>query len=251
MRTGPRNGGAEAGRGLNGLVTALWLGVAIIAGSTAASPSEAQARPQSPASAALQRFDRDHPKCQMWTDWRQLCSRTGAGGATFCRNDRTSPATPSQPFCVIGERDAPLSQAEIRSQDRFCARHGRLYRPGDDSEKPTGPMRCRQYRSGRPFSGERIEQMTHPACSAWGTGEPGRDICAEGGDSRLPSCASLRTRALRRADPFVCTAWREPKPCRRPVGGRSAAEPGENGIYVYDPRPLNGAPVWGTYCSPD
>ena len=192
-------------------------------------------------------FGERHPSCAMWTDWRQLCSRTGANGATYCRRDRAAPVAASQPFCVIGE-DASVTRAEARSRDRFCLRSGPTHLPTDEG-KATGPSRCLEYRSGRPFSGETIDQMRHPACSVWGTGEPGRDICAEDGRDGLPSCASPKVQALRRTDPFVCTAWREPSPCRRTIGGRSAAEPGERGIYVYDRVLLHSSPVWGTYCA--
>jgi hypothetical protein len=195
----------------------------------------------------LVRYGERHPSCAMWSNWRQVCSRTGANGAAFCRLDKTVPVSASQPFCVIGEA-ASVPKAEALSRDRFCVRSGPTYL-SRDRDKATGPWRCLEYRSGRPFSGETIEQMRHPACLVWGTGEPGRDICAEDGRGGLPSCASPKVQALRRTDPFVCTAWAEPKPCRRPIGGRSAAEPGERGVYVYDRVLLSSNPVWGTYCA--
>lgn len=208
--------------------------------------AEDKPEPRSTKPDLLVRYGEHHPSCEMWSDWRQLCSRTGANGATHCRLDKKVPVAASQPFCVIGEA-ASVPKAEAKSRDRFCLRSGQTYRPSD-RDTATGPSRCLEYRSGRPFSGESIEQMRHPACLVWGTGEPGHDLCAEDGRGGLPSCASPKVQALRRTNPFVCTAWREPKPCRRPIGGRSPAEPGELGIYIYDPAPLHSTPVWGSYC---
>lgn len=196
----------------------------------------------------LIQYGERHPSCAMWTDWQRLCSRTGPGGATLCRSDKDFPVAPSRPFCVIGERDATVAGAEAKSRDRFCKRFGRTYLP-TDGEKPTGPERCLEYQPNRPFGGLTIAQMEHPACRVWGTGEPGRDICSEDPNSGLPSCKSARIRALRRTEPFVCTAWRKPEPCKTIVGGRAPAHPDAEGLYIYRKVLLANAPVWGTYCS--
>lgn len=190
----------------------------------------------------------------MWTNWQKLCSRTGPNRTTYCKRDPYFNVTPSEPFCAVDTeiRQFPLPEPErvLASRMRFCARTTRSFQP-NDRDVPTGPLRCAEYEAARPFSGIRIEQMVHPWCATWGTGEPGRAICTvaptPGVDA--PLCGDRSIRSLRRSEAFVCTSWVHTVPCKHPIGGREPAKPNNKGIYIYDARPLKFSPVWGTFCA--
>lgn len=193
-------------------------------------------------------FGVGHPQCLMWTNWRHLCSRAGQGGATTCVSDPLHVASPSKAFCVRGS-NIKDSRNERESRDRFCLRFERVA-SAEGSGTAHGGLRCMEYRSERPFSGQTIEQMNTPLCRIWGSGEPTGDICTNdpGDGSRLPSCSSRQIMAIRRDYPWSCTAWRESKPCRKPVGGTTPVDRAITGPYVFGPMPLRASPVWGTYC---
>ena len=198
----------------------------------------------------LLRLDKSKPHCRLWTDWRKLCSRTGPGGSTYCRMDEDHTVAPSTPFCAT---EGNLSRKELASRNRFCVRYEREYLP-TDSAKATGPRHCVKHDSDRPFNGETIAVMLHPACLVWGMGEPTKPICTteEGDRPSLPQCDSDAIRRLRIRtfihEPFVCLKWADPPPCNDPVGGDSPIVPNEQGIWTGGSHPLNRQPVWGTYC---
>lgn len=199
-----------------------------------------------PSDRRLQAFDKANPSCRLWTDWRKLCSRTGKNGATFCRTDPTSPVQPSTPFCASNtDRQSRIEQT---SRLRFCDRRERAFVSGD-TDKPTGPEMCIRYRSGRPFSGERIDQMVHPSCQIWGNDYPGPAICSTDPKADgLPSCGSREVRAIRRAEPFVCRKWKPTPGCRRLVGGLPYYQPTPGDLDVRNAHPLSASLLSGTYC---
>ena len=188
---------------------------------------------EAPQSAPMAAFDLAHPQCDMWTDWRELCSRTGPNGATYCRLDPSHPARPSEPFCAANAV-VPYTPEQQASRDRFCVEKTKI-------------GRCHTYKPDRPFGGETLGQMLHPSCRRWGDGTF-RNICSNAPNDRLPSCDAENMREARLpkagpfSDPFSCTLWIDPKPCAGPIGGRKAAEPAPNGVVIYDAMDRNRAP---------
>jgi hypothetical protein len=129
-------------------------------------------RSQGEADASLARFGRDHPQCQLWTNWQKMCSRTGPGGSTHCVGDPEMQARPSTPFCV---RPAPqtLSPDEARSHDRFCE---------ERSPSLSASVRgsCRFYRADRPFNGYHLSAVRTPICRRWVDAGTRTTVCREG-----------------------------------------------------------------------
>lgn len=123
---------------------------------------------QAEADAALARFDKDNPDCQLWTNWQKLCSRTGEGGAAFCSTDREKQVAPSKVFCSKSSSDVSLEEGSTNSReqisrDRFCTSF--------DSDSPLskrlGRPICADLDINRPFSGHRISSRIHPWCKSW------------------------------------------------------------------------------------
>ena len=54
---------------------------------TASDPDYPPPYDSSKADRALQAFDKNHPECAVWSNWRKLCSRIGPGGSNYCRTD--------------------------------------------------------------------------------------------------------------------------------------------------------------------
>lgn len=227
---------------------------AVIGGISGAVVAGTNARPSPaydmslPADRALAAFEHENPKCAMWTNWQKLCSRTGNGGSTYCRTDPLHRTTPSAPFCEKGEEivDTPVQE---NSRLRYCGGEVKDFEFHNETRNLKFKA-CEKYVQDRPFGGSRITQMVHPACETWGNGEPRGDICTmhPNRHSKLPYCLSPVVRAKQRKAPWVCTAWRSPKPCRLPIGGRKAVDRTIDGAYVYDLVDLNRGAVWGTYC---
>lgn len=205
---------------------------------SAGAPSEAS-DPDLAADRRLLAFDRTHPRCALWTDWWKLCSRMGPGGATTCRNDNLHSATPSEPFCAVGQAVANDTPAQQRSRFRFCRHRG-----------PDGTQ-CGEYAADRPFGGENFAQMANRDCLAWGLGSQDGQICrtdVTAGANNPLSCASLAVARRRMTYPFVCVVWSKTSACAHPVGGLRVEGPTWNGISVQGLRPLSSEPVWGVWC---
>lgn len=195
----------------------------------------------------LKEFGETNPKCAMWTDWQRLCSRTGSGGSTYCRKDETYKVSSSAPFCAVATAFIPDTADQKASRNRFCIKYKRIW-ANQEEKVPTGPLQCVEYRSPRPFSGERITQMLHPLCTSWGTGEPGKTICRSSDSGNTPACTDEKILRLKSKSPFVCEAWSPTNICKKLVGGRVPATPAPDGDYIYYPQRTNTQPVWGTYC---
>jgi hypothetical protein len=169
----------------------------------------------------LLEYDRSHPECDLWTDWRKLCSRMGPNGATTCTVDTHHPAKASAPFCAdskLGHRDM---RAEAASRSRFCAKW-RV--PEFDRTSGKVERDCEFYKVERPFNGARVETLATPYCLKW-----------------------LGPR--NRYSPLSCTLWSSNVACSDPIGG--AEPPTDNGgasMLIDTPTLQIVRPVWGTYC---
>lgn len=194
-------------------------------------------------------FEKQHPNCPMWTDWRKLCSRLGPGGSTYCKTDPVYSAKPSTPFCAT-EANMQDTKAESDSRMRFCVKYNRRSNDGD-VDYPTGSTYCEEYKSLRPFGGQQFAQLEHPACTAWGNGTPTKNVCASGqsNENGLPKCDSPEIRNNPQSEALSCTAWSSTILCNAPIGGVKPTPPSEAGIYLGSTRSLTSRPVWGAYCA--
>lgn len=149
-------------------------GVGLVAISLAAcTPSAEQSPdlrsgPQTMKNTAAERsmpaFDAANPRCELWTNWQQVCSRTGDDGSTLC-SQAEEVVAPSTPFCVA-ERGGgykgllpTATEAERKSFNRYCLRYG------DGTEVP--PNVCREWKADRPFNNLRLAEIKHPWCKQW------------------------------------------------------------------------------------
>jgi hypothetical protein len=161
-------------------------------------------------------FAATHKSCQLWTNWHQMCSRTGPHGAPVCATDQARPVPPSSPFCVSGTNTdsgqpaaAGLTPAQLRSIDRFCASR-------TDPRDRHGGVGC-QFSRDRPFNGFRLQARRHPWCSAWGDAATGITLCRE--DSRgASSCAALAKAHQSEPHQLYCQELRLPAWCTRASG---------------------------------
>jgi hypothetical protein len=122
-----------------------------------------------PADRALAEFDKSHPSCQLWTNWRKVCSRTGPHGETRCTEDPDFKVQASAPFCA-GEHfgfgallaDNPTI-AELNSYNRFC----KTFETEGLPHKKFGMAICNEWQPNRPFSPQRVDHRVHPWCLEW------------------------------------------------------------------------------------
>jgi hypothetical protein len=240
-----------AGSRLKAIPIELLAGLAIASGSLASPSAPPVAgtahQPYDLASAddrKLLHYDRTHPDCDLWTDWRKLCSRMGPYGETTCRTDPYHSAKPSEPFCADDKIPHRDSLAEALSRSRYCVKF-------DDTlqSEPIGAHYCALYQVDRPFNGARIAQLETPDCLAWNS-PPVTCVTGAGDTDGTPSCSSPSIRKLRREVPYACTKWSPTIRCRHPVGGIGQEHP-DNGVdLLFDVRILqDGRPVWGVYCA--
>lgn len=128
---------------------------------------------QADASAELAAFDRENPHCELWTNWQQMCSRTGPNGEVVCKEDPVTRAQPSSPFCVVDrvrsfDQIATYSKSQYESYLRFCDKKSDTAWASlrDTPEKVAS---CVSYQKERPFNGYHLEARRHPWCRSWRT----------------------------------------------------------------------------------
>jgi hypothetical protein len=231
------------------------IGIALLAGlavasasllASSASPVGGAARQPydltSSADRKLLHFDRSHPACELWTDWRKLCSRMGPDGETTCRTDPYYSAEPSEPFCARGEAPSSDTLAAGLSRSRYCVQF--MLHPPPRLTEPAGARYCIEYSADRPFGGGRIGQVETPDCLEWARANaPG---CVADKEITEPfSCGAPRIRDFRGAYPYICTRWSPRAQCQHPVGD---AEPDRGRISMLEATMLSAFPVWGVYC---
>jgi hypothetical protein len=208
---------------------------------------------QKAADEALARFDMDNPKCQLWTNWQKMCSRTGKKRATFCASDASQKVPPSLPFCAVQMRDVKTGeyistldeQLQRQSRNRFCASlvksNDKGYPDYADGRKSGYPV-CENYKQHRPFNGSSLSAVKHPLCRKW-----------------LPMM-EIKARAASKPMLLRCDEWRDEIPCPKIVGLRhvhdrypeSASDKSDVGnlVMLTLPVPTSSA-VWGVHCYPD
>ena len=165
----------------------------------------------SKADQTLKEFDKNHPECELWSDWHKLCSRTGPGGSTYCRLDRDHPTKPSAPFCSKGTSGysdfATLSPSELRSVRRFVTGYKTVrLQEGHDGRLTARNIKEPIYDPDRPFSGRTIAELEHPYCAVWqiiGGGDAISSLCAEDGRAGMQQCKASKIRTKVSGQP-VC-----------------------------------------------
>jgi hypothetical protein len=211
---------------------------------------------QKAADAALAQFDTDNPKCQLWTNWQKMCSRTGEAGATWCTTDPDRPVKPSVPFCVVEPQKSIknasgfgwTTEPKIWPVDhklsvmRFC-RKGSVVNDGGFS--------C-MFEENRPFNGRRLAARRHPWCQAWYNYANDELICSEGSNvAGVADCASLlRKKTYTKHGMYCGELIKKPSLCSRiEGGGRSAVIEAENGERIMTTLwNLDTSSLHGLYC---
>lgn len=212
----------------------------------------------------LNSFGEDNPKCQLWTDWRQMCSRTGPNGETVCVNDPDRQVEPSEPFCTdssLGYDALSLNESQTQSVLRFCDVLAEMELPTtENGQRVMVPITlCQKFDSDRPFNGRRVAARLHPWCGEWSDSATGTAVCtvssADGNDT--PRCDALAAESYEQETRMFCSKWELPDWCREGrdfydyVSGRPAptdeAQDYSEVIY-FESQPPTAAPVYGVQC---
>lgn len=194
--------------------TRIAMAIAIFAGSAIAFPGRHRTvdpvfETFQPISSPMRKFGDTNPACGLWTDWHQLCSRTGKDGSPRCSIDPAASVKPSAPFCASVLTDEDELQA--RSRDRFCD----IYLAGSGSAGDRGPTPrpCLRYKANRPFNGLRIAALRHPQCQSWSDAQTGNLVCSEDGRGKGPRCATLAVKRYVSSHPLFCSRWTDRPIC--------------------------------------
>lgn len=174
----------------------------------------------STADGALLAFGEANAKCQIWTNWQKMCSRTGEGGRSICILDVDRPVSPSEPFCASSDesRARPdlnnLSAKQQASALRFCSRQ-------DARRSPTGEKneQC-AFSSDRPFNGYRLAARLHPWCGQWNEAVTRRPVCSSKGERKthLAKCGDLARGSDESKFGYYCAVPNLPTWCRKANG---------------------------------
>lgn len=251
---------------MNGALALVGL-ISLTSWSTAGKAAEtANPRKLSDAENALSEFDRAHPKCQIWTNWQKMCSRTGPSGETICIRDPDRKAAPSAPFCTgssLGYEATGLSPRQEKSVLRFCESYSEMEIPEiRNGSRMMKPLKlCQRFRANRPFNGRRIAARLHPWCSQWSDSGTGAVVCnaASEASDETPNCRTLADEAYAHENRLYCSRWNLPKWCRE---ARSFYELGESetgwapheqrsqtgDVIYFGDHPPTPAPVFGVQC---
>lgn len=199
----------------------------------------------------LASFAAGNPECQLWTDWKRMCSRTGPDGQMSCSADAEMPVEPSAPFCAVssdglGVGSRIKTKEQWLSEARFCDEHAEA--ASSQSGISAGP-KCSRYAETRPFNGYRLAARAHSWCRVWKDKKTLQLV--------HPASARLDSSASRNG--YYCAVRDVPQWCAAPRGfgltpSNSPEFPdpnqkNESGIYVlgtYDRDMLNA--VVGIYC---
>lgn len=207
------------------------------------------------ADADLDQFDRANPRCDLWTNWQKICSRTGPDGSTHCQADPERRVRPSTPFCVYRDGDVDyhfLDGPEAGSAERYCRNRMQVsVSSGRAAGDVRSAIRCVGYSRQRPFNGHRLAARLHPWCQEWSDTYTERPVCsvtAPRASGR--NCATLAARRYQHPRPLYCSRWVNPSSCAEPASllDRPAA-PTPGTIIVNDGRSeISNLPVHGVLC---
>lgn len=208
-------------------------------------------RSQTEADADLARFDRAHPRCELWTNWQRMCSRTGHDGSTHCATDPGRRVRPSKPFCVTasGEGRArpaagSLTGPEARSLRRFCS-------PDAASVGPTGIKNeeC-GFTKSRPFNGYRLAARLHPWCEQWSDAATRHPVCeTQNRSAAVPQCSNLAAQGFTSSRGFYCSRPAVPAWCAEAQGLGLTLSTSKGDEIVLIGERQEGFAVRGIHCS--
>lgn len=205
---------------------------------------------QQEADVALEKFEKDNPSCQLWTNWQRMCSRTGKNGAAECISDDALSVRPSTPFCAevnigarnefrVSEQFAVAKSLQFRSRGRFCTFDGSI-------------MHCR---SDRPFNGRHLSARRNSLCEIWAEEKAPefRPICSENtSNTGLRSCAALSKKKFKADVPLYCSKRSEmtgKNICQSISGWGAGPDFGHDAPYEAIALGRKGdLPVIGLYC---
>ena len=235
--------------------TRIVMAIAIFAGGAIALPGRQRTadpvfETSQPIASPMRKFGDANPACSLWTDWHQLCSRTGKDGSPRCSIDPAASVKPSAPFCASLLTDEDEVQA--RSRNRFCDRYGDLYVAGSTSAGDFGPAPrpCLRYKTNRPFNGLRIAALRHPQCQSWSDAQTGNLVCSEDRRGEGPRCATLAAKQYVSPHPLFCSRWTDTPVCPSLRTTYDRPKVGAPGKIVLTTRPSpDGVAVHGITCA--
>ena len=118
---------------------------------------------QAEADADLTRFDQDNQNCELWTNWQQLCSRTGPNASVRCANSAVA-VEPSTPFCLVRSGGPYLGLDDLVSaKARKSYLRFRVANINEDGET----LPDLRWSEERPFNNLRLKELAHPWCRRW------------------------------------------------------------------------------------
>lgn len=141
-------------------------------------------------------FGEQHKSCQMWTNWQELCSRTGQQGVSRCTSEVNHRIKPSEPFCVTtGQAPAErMTKKAVNSMMRYC-----------DKRATSGGDRCLHWDDDRPFSGRQLASRRHPWCDSWSDEKTWKPICSEKGQFGLSRCDTKSLASFKASGTLYCS----------------------------------------------
>jgi len=169
--------------------------------------------------ARLKKFDREHPNCQLWTDWQTMCSRVGKNGEAYCRNDPLHPVKPSEPFCVdeyLGNFRTNMTDKQMESVFRFCEKS--LHYDLPESKTGRASRLCTKFSDSRPFSGHNIASLQHPWCREWSDSVTGEKVCRmskgeHDNTTGVKNCSDATVNTFEHKNLLSCSKLELPKWC--------------------------------------
>lgn len=207
-------------------------------------------RTQAEADVALQKFDNENPKCELWTNWQKMCSRTGINGRTECVIDPDYVVRPSTPFCAEAsipdrvrfrqsEQFFSAKSLEFRSRQRYCKFDGKTLYCANE----------------RPFNGSHLSARRHRLCEIWSL-EHAPDfepLCVEGSTKfGLSKCDDVAKVSRVNRSKLYCSKPKrseERNLCASIVGWGDGPDFGQSGPYDVVPMGRKGElAVIGLHC---
>lgn len=144
-----------------------------------ASNSDIYYQSQAEADADLARFGIESPTCELWSNWRKICSRTGSDRSDYCIEGGRS-VRPSMPFCARGTGTpwATNNETGYRSIRRFCEEGRNTSAVDGQGNIVWAGFVCDRFEFDRPFNGRRLRELRHPFCKDWAKNDLGIWQCA-------------------------------------------------------------------------
>lgn len=185
-----------------------------------------------PSLTSMAEFAKQNPDCELWTNWEEMCSRTGENGAPYCVKDAGMPVKPSEPFCTdttFGYTPYKFSAKQTESLLRFCDDTTVVEGDRTHIDKAGDRTLCVRFREDRPFNGRRLAARRHPWCSSWASTLDDSLVCSEaaGGNAQIgvdaANCEELARQDFTLNARLYCAEETVPEWCRKAISSYDSA----------------------------